>query len=50
MEEASEKRLFAALQKLLFDPKYATSARHWAEVFARYDSGAMFEKFLNEIF
>ncbi|HTF69291.1 MAG TPA: nucleotide disphospho-sugar-binding domain-containing protein [Edaphobacter sp.] len=50
VEEASEKRLSAALEKLLFDPKYATSARHWAEVFTRYDSGAMFEKFLNEIF
>ena len=50
VEEASEKRLSSALRKLLFDPKYATSAREWAEIFARYDSGLLFQKFLNGIF
>jgi UDP:flavonoid glycosyltransferase YjiC (YdhE family) len=48
VEEASEKRLFRAFEKLLFDPKYATAARQWAEVYARYDSGAMFARFLRE--
>ena len=50
VEEASGKRLSAALQQLLFDPKYASSARHWAGIFARYDSGAMFQKFLDDVF
>ena len=50
VEEASEKRLSSALRKLLFDPNYATAARGWAEIFARYDSGLLFQKFLNGIF
>jgi len=49
VEEASGKRLTAALEKLLFDPKYSNAARHWAGVFARYDSGVMFQEFLRKI-
>jgi UDP:flavonoid glycosyltransferase YjiC (YdhE family) len=50
VEEASESRLSAAIEKLLFDPKYTASARSWAEVYRRYDSGLMFRNFLNEVF
>ena len=37
VEEASERRLRAALQRLLFQPQYRATARKWAAVFARYD-------------
>ena len=50
VEEASEKRLLSSLERLLFDPQYALSARHWADVYARYDSGAMFQTFLARVF
>lgn len=46
VEEASEANLRRALEKLLFEPQYKASARHWKEVFARYDSARMFEAFL----
>ena len=49
VEEASEKRLSNALEKLLYDPQYGAAACRWAEVYARYDSGAMFQKFLGEV-
>ena len=48
VEEASQRRLFRALEKLLFDPQYRRSAQHWAKVFSRYDSGVMFRNFLSE--
>ena len=48
-EEANEKRLHAALEKLLSDPRYTRRAKEWAAIFARYDSGAMFRKFLSEV-
>jgi UDP:flavonoid glycosyltransferase YjiC (YdhE family) len=47
-EEASEKRLLRALEQLLFDPRYRLAAQKWATVFARYDSGMLFRKFLSE--
>ena len=49
VEEASHRRLTRSLEKLLFDPQYRRSARNWAAVFGRYDSGAMFREFLSEI-
>ncbi|MEP6536692.1 MAG: nucleotide disphospho-sugar-binding domain-containing protein [Bryobacteraceae bacterium] len=49
VEEASEKRLEAALRQLLFDPAYKTSAQRWSEIFARYDSGALFQNVLDKI-
>ena len=48
VEEASQTRLSRALEKLLFDPQYRSSAQQWAKVYSRYDSGAMFRKFLDE--
>lgn len=49
VEDASENRLLEALTKLLFDSKYRQSARQWAAIYARYDSGELFRKFLQEI-
>jgi UDP:flavonoid glycosyltransferase YjiC (YdhE family) len=49
VEEASEKHLKDALAKLLFDPQYTSAAGRWAEIYARYDSGVMFQKFLHEV-
>jgi UDP:flavonoid glycosyltransferase YjiC (YdhE family) len=48
VEEASQGRLFRALEKLLFDPQYRRSAQQWATVFSRYDSGVLFRTFLAE--
>jgi UDP:flavonoid glycosyltransferase YjiC (YdhE family) len=48
VEEATQRRLLRALEKLLFDPAYRRSAQEWASVFSRYDSGAMFRNFLCE--
>ncbi len=49
VEEASEKRLRAAIEKLLFDPQYYCSAQHWASVYQRYDSGLLFRDFLSDV-
>lgn len=46
VEYASEKRLRAALERLLFQPQYRAAARKWAGVYARYDSGALFREFV----
>jgi UDP:flavonoid glycosyltransferase YjiC (YdhE family) len=48
VEEASEKRLLGALERLLSEPQYRLAAKRWAAVFDRYDSGALFRKFLSE--
>jgi UDP:flavonoid glycosyltransferase YjiC (YdhE family) len=48
VEEASSKRLLRALERLLFDPQYRRTAQQWATVYSRYDSGALFRKFLDE--
>ncbi len=48
VEEASEKRLAGALERLLFDPQYRLAAQRWAAVFDRYESGALFRKFVEE--
>lgn len=48
VEEASQSRLGQALQKLLFDPQYRSSAQQWATVYARYDSGVLFRKFVDD--
>ena len=48
VEEASQRRLSRALETLLFDPQYRRSAQQWAAVYSRYDSGALFRKFLSE--
>jgi UDP:flavonoid glycosyltransferase YjiC (YdhE family) len=49
VEDASEKRLRCALERLLFDPQYRARAQKWAEVLARYDSGALFQEFVAEV-
>jgi UDP:flavonoid glycosyltransferase YjiC (YdhE family) len=49
VEEASERRLRAALEKLLFQPRYRAAARKWAAVYARYDSGVLFREFVSEV-
>lgn len=46
VEEASEKRLLAALEHLLYEPKYRLAAKRWAAIFDRYDTGALFREFL----
>ena len=48
VEDANEKRIYAALEKLLNVPQYSRRAKEWAAIYARYDSGAMFRKFLSE--
>jgi UDP:flavonoid glycosyltransferase YjiC (YdhE family) len=48
VEEASSRRLLRTLEGLLFDPKYRRTAQKWATVYGRYDSGALFRKFLDE--
>lgn len=48
VEEASERRLRAALEKLLFEPQYRERAREWAGVYARYDSSTLFREFLRD--
>lgn len=48
VEEASGKRLLRTLEKLLSEPQYKMAAQHWATVFDRYQSGALFRKFLEE--
>jgi UDP:flavonoid glycosyltransferase YjiC (YdhE family) len=49
VEEASEKRLRAALERLLFQPQYCAAAQKWAGVYARYDSGVLFREFVAEV-
>jgi UDP:flavonoid glycosyltransferase YjiC (YdhE family) len=48
VEEASQGRLLRALEKLLFEPQYRNSAQQWAAVYARYDSGELFRKFVDD--
>jgi UDP:flavonoid glycosyltransferase YjiC (YdhE family) len=48
VEEASHGRLLRALERLLFDPQYRLAAKRWAVVFDRYDSGALFRKFVDQ--
>jgi UDP:flavonoid glycosyltransferase YjiC (YdhE family) len=48
VEEASETRLLDALERLLSEPQYRLAARRWATVFDRYDSAALFRKFVGE--
>ncbi len=50
VEEASERRLLQALEKLLLEPGYREAAQNWASVYARYDSGVMFRQFISETF
>jgi UDP:flavonoid glycosyltransferase YjiC (YdhE family) len=49
VEEASEKCLRHALERLLLDPQYRRSAQNWATIYQRYDSGALFRGFLAEV-
>jgi len=49
VEEASEQRLESALEKLLSQPQYRAAARKWAGVYARYDSGGLFRKFVADV-
>jgi UDP:flavonoid glycosyltransferase YjiC (YdhE family) len=49
VEEASEGRLRSALEKLLIEPQYTQAAQRWKNVYARYDSGALFRKFLDDV-
>jgi UDP:flavonoid glycosyltransferase YjiC (YdhE family) len=48
VEEASEKRLLGALERLLSEPQYPLAAKRWAAIFDRYESGALFRKFVDE--
>jgi UDP:flavonoid glycosyltransferase YjiC (YdhE family) len=48
VEEASQSRLSRALERLLFDPQYRSSAQQWAAIFDRYESGALFRKFVDD--
>jgi UDP:flavonoid glycosyltransferase YjiC (YdhE family) len=50
VEEASVDRLGRALERLLFDTQCRDSARHWANLYQRYDSGALFRDFLGLAF
>jgi len=50
VEEASAERLQAALRRLLYEARFRRAAQRWARVFARYDSGAMFGGFLDQVF
>jgi UDP:flavonoid glycosyltransferase YjiC (YdhE family) len=49
VEEASEPKLRATLEKLLFEPKYKESAKRWAEIYHRYQSPKMFQAFLQSV-
>lgn len=48
-EDASEEALRNALEKLLHKPQYRATARKWADVFGRYDSGVLFREFVAEV-
>jgi UDP:flavonoid glycosyltransferase YjiC (YdhE family) len=48
VEEANEKRLLGALERLLSEPQYRLAAKRWAAIFDRYESGALFRKFVDE--
>ena len=48
VEEASKSRLGQALRKTLVRPQYRSSAQQWATVYARYDSGVLFRKFVDD--
>ena len=48
VEEASEKRLLGALERLLSEPQYGLAAKRWAAIFDRYESGVLFRKFVDE--
>jgi UDP:flavonoid glycosyltransferase YjiC (YdhE family) len=48
VEEASEKRLLTALERLLAESRYRLEAKRWAAVFNRYDSGALFRNFVQQ--
>ena len=45
-EEASAKRLRRALEQLLLDPRYRSEAQRWAGVFAKSETGPLFNAFL----
>ena len=48
VEEASQGRLLRALEKLLFDPQFRLAAKRWAAIFDRYETGALFRKFVDD--
>jgi UDP:flavonoid glycosyltransferase YjiC (YdhE family) len=48
VEEASEKRLMVAIERLLYEPQYRVAAKRWAAVFEGYDSGVLFRRFVYE--
>ena len=48
VEEAGEKHLLRALEKLLSAPQYPLTAKRWAAIFDRYETGALFRKFVDE--
>jgi UDP:flavonoid glycosyltransferase YjiC (YdhE family) len=49
VEDASEKSLRQALERLLNEPRYRTAARKWAGIIGRYDSGVLFRKFVADV-
>jgi UDP:flavonoid glycosyltransferase YjiC (YdhE family) len=48
VEEASEKRLYETLERLLCAPRYREAAQRWAAVYARYDSASLFREFVSD--
>jgi UDP:flavonoid glycosyltransferase YjiC (YdhE family) len=50
VEEASEARLAAALGRLLNEKSFRDKAQEWKKVFARYDSGTLFNLFMARLF
>jgi len=49
VEEATEGRLFAALERLLNEKGFGERARYWKGVYGRYESGRMFAGFLGSV-
>jgi UDP:flavonoid glycosyltransferase YjiC (YdhE family) len=49
VEEASEKRLTATLDRLLSEPQYRLAAKRWAAIFDRYETGALFRNFVDDV-
>jgi UDP:flavonoid glycosyltransferase YjiC (YdhE family) len=47
VEEASPKRLQAALGKMISDPRFGVAAKHWGEIFQQDASQDRFPQFLN---
>jgi len=47
VEEASSKRLHAALKKMMSDPRFGVAAKNWGKIFQQDPRHARFQQFLN---